>query len=162
MQQEETSIFPEVAVTYATFGQRFGALLIDYIILLIPGIILSFIVGNDTIVGDLYKYREIRVAATYHDLISTIMSWLYFAGMEASRAQATVGKQALGIKVTTLNGERITFGRATGRYFSKFISGIILLFGYFMVLWDPKNQGLHDRIAGTLVLKKVALYRPEM
>ncbi len=72
--------------------------------------------------------------------------------LESGGRQATVGKMAMRIKVTDLYGQRISFLNATGRYFGKIISGAILLIGYFMMLWDDKNQTLHDRMAGTLVI----------
>jgi uncharacterized RDD family membrane protein YckC len=80
--------------------------------------------------------------------------WLYFALMESSSKQGTLGKMALSIMVTDVNGNRITFGRATGRYFGKFLSGLILYIGYIMVAFTEKKQGLHDMIAGTLVVNK--------
>ena len=67
---------------------------------------------------------------------------------------ATIGKKAMRIKVTDLAGNRISFGQATGRHFGKILSAIILLFGYFMMLWDDKSQTLHDKIAGTLVIQE--------
>lgn len=67
---------------------------------------------------------------------------------------ATLGKKALGIKVTDMYGERITFAQATGRHFGKIISTVILFIGYFMMLWDDRSQTLHDKIAGTLVVEK--------
>lgn len=72
---------------------------------------------------------------------------------ESGPNQATLGKKALGLKVTGLNGERISFGQATGRFFGQFLSAIILLIGYFMMLWDDKNQTLHDKLAETLVIR---------
>jgi uncharacterized RDD family membrane protein YckC len=80
--------------------------------------------------------------------------WLYFALMESSSKQGTLGKMALSIVVTDVNGNRITFGRATGRYFGKILSGLILYIGYIMVAFTEKKQGLHDMIAGTLVVNK--------
>jgi uncharacterized RDD family membrane protein YckC len=59
----------------------------------------------------------------------------------------------LGLKVTTTNGERISFGQATGRHFGKYISTIILFIGYLMMIWDDKKQTLHDKMANTLVVK---------
>jgi len=73
--------------------------------------------------------------------------------MHSSSWQATLGKRALGLKVTGMNGQRITFINATGRYFASYISTIILLIGYLMMLWDDKNQTLHDKLAKTLVVK---------
>jgi uncharacterized RDD family membrane protein YckC len=78
-------------------------------------------------------------------------SWLYEAAMESSSYQATLGKMIFGMKVTDLNGNRISFGRATGRHFAKWISTLILCIGYIMVGFTERKQGLHDLLAGTLV-----------
>ena len=83
-----------------------------------------------------------------------VISWLYWSLMESSAKQATLGKMALGIKVTDLNGNRIGFGKATGRFFGKILSGIILDIGFIMAGFTEKKQGLHDMIAGTLVVMK--------
>jgi uncharacterized RDD family membrane protein YckC len=74
--------------------------------------------------------------------------------MESSAKQATVGKMALGLVVTDLNGNRITFARATGRYFGKALSSLILHIGYLMAGFTPKKQALHDIIAECLVVKQ--------
>ncbi len=74
--------------------------------------------------------------------------------MESSPNQATLGKMALSLKVTDMNGERVTFGRATGRHFGKYVSAIILLIGFMMAGWTAKKQALHDMMAGTLVVKE--------
>jgi len=78
-------------------------------------------------------------------------SWLYEAFMLSSPYQATLGKMIFGMKVTDLDGNRISFARATGRHFAKWLSGIILGIGYIMVGLSERKQGLHDLIAGTLV-----------
>jgi uncharacterized RDD family membrane protein YckC len=83
-------------------------------------------------------------------------TWLYFALMEASVHQATLGKMALGLFVTDLQGHRVSFGRATGRFFAKLVTGLVPLFiGYIMAGFTAKRQALHDMIAGCLVMKKV-------
>ncbi len=84
---------------------------------------------------------------------SVAAMWLYYALMESSKYQATLGKMALNIKVTDLAGNKLTFARATGRYFGKILSGLILCIGYLMVIWTEKKQGLHDILAKTLVVK---------
>ena len=81
------------------------------------------------------------------------MSWLYYVFLESGMAQATLGKGAMGLKVITTDGQRISFGQASGRYFGKILSAIILLIGYLMMIWDGKKQTLHDKIANTLVVK---------
>ncbi|HYH01033.1 MAG TPA: RDD family protein [Terriglobales bacterium] len=80
--------------------------------------------------------------------------WVYSAAMESSKYQGTLGKMALGLKVTDGYGNRISFGRATGRHFAKIISGMILNIGYIMVGLTERKQGLHDMLASTLVVKK--------
>ena len=85
-------------------------------------------------------------------LIATLFgSWLYEAFMESSSYQATLGKMIFGMKVTDLNGNRISFERATGRHFAKWLSAMILFIGYMMVGFTERKQGLHDLLAGTLV-----------
>ena len=74
--------------------------------------------------------------------------------MESSKFQGTIGKLALGIIVTDMEGNKISFGRATGRYFGKFVSAIILYVGFMMAGFTEKKQGLHDILASTLVWKK--------
>ena len=82
-----------------------------------------------------------------------MLGWLYFALMESSERGATVGKMALGLRVVTSNGQRLSFMNATGRYFAKIISAIILGIGYLMIAFTDRKRGLHDMIAGTLVIK---------
>lgn len=81
-------------------------------------------------------------------------SWLYYALLESSSHQGTLGKMALNMKITDMSGNRITFARATGRFFGKFLSSFILYIGYIMIGFTEKRQGLHDILAGCLVIKK--------
>jgi uncharacterized RDD family membrane protein YckC len=91
----------------------------------------------------------------YYGLVfGLIFSWIYFAGFESSHLGGTPGKWVLGIFVTDMEGKRISFGRATGRYFGKIVSGIILGIGYMMAGFTEKFQALHDIMAETLVWKK--------
>ena len=128
-------------VKYAGFWIRFGASFLDGLIIFIPLSIIHW-----TLFGTTSGWRP--------GVINLIVSWLYDALQESSPAMATVGKRALGLKVTDLRGSRITFAQATGRHFGKYISAVILLIGYFMMLWDDKNQTLHDKMAGTLVISE--------
>jgi uncharacterized RDD family membrane protein YckC len=87
-------------------------------------------------------------------LVVLLFAWIYFAGMESSRHQATLGKMALRLHVTDLQGRPLSFGRATGRYFAKLITGLIPLgVGYAMAGFTEKKQALHDMIAGSLVVR---------
>lgn len=153
-------------VGYAGFWLRFVAVLIDFILIYFVRrlIFLPFGIGAGMDMHGLFHGRHpqdigelmpaiallIRVA-----IVSAILQWLYFSLMESSVWQATLGKKALGLTVTDLEGRRISFGRATGRYFAKIISTLILFIGYMMAGFTERKQGLHDIIAGTLVLRKL-------
>jgi uncharacterized RDD family membrane protein YckC len=119
---------------YAGFWKRFIAILIDSIMI---NIILLIITSSDM---------------AHYPYLNLVVNWLYFALLESSAKQATVGKMALGIKVTDLHGERLNFARATGRYFSKIISGLTFGIGFLMAGFTEKKQALHDMIARTLVV----------
>jgi len=83
--------------------------------------------------------------------VGVLANWIYEAAMESSSKQATVGKMALGLKVTDLEGRRLSFARATGRHFAKYVSNLTLLIGYIMAGFTQRKQALHDIIAGTVV-----------
>ncbi len=140
----------EVFRGYAGFWKRVAAAIIDNIVLTFAGLCIGGIAG--VIYG--LAVGSAGGADKLGNGIGLILGWLYFALMESSAQQATLGKMALGIKVTDLNGERISFARATGRHFSKIISAVLLLIGYLMVAFTERKQGLHDMIAGCLVVNK--------
>ncbi|NNF35144.1 MAG: RDD family protein [Saprospiraceae bacterium] len=152
-------------VEYAGFWLRVAAYLIDGIILNIALYILFAIFGISAFSGmmgsEMLETGEPNpeaVAAMFSSfsilmLISVVGSWLYFALQESSDAQATLGKRAVRIRVTDFEGDKITFARATGRYFGKIISGMIFMIGYFMAGFTERKQALHDMMASTLVLR---------
>ncbi len=157
-------------MSYAGFWKRFAAYCIDALILgvaawllLLPilGVIgLGMADSMDLQSGEMSEEATQGMIATFIGAyfsflaVLTIASWLYFALMESSAKQATLGKMALSIIVTDVNGNRLTFGRATGRYFGKIISGLILYIGFLMAAFTEKKQALHDIIAGSLVVNK--------
>ena len=95
-------------------------------------------------------------------IITLLLTWAYFALMESSGWQGTVGKKIMGIQVTDVNGGRITLGRATIRLAAKaFLSGWFLI-GYILALFTQRKQALHDLIAGTLVLTRQPAYAAPM
>jgi len=87
------------------------------------------------------------------NLVSFVIGWLYFALLESSPRGATVGKMAMGLRVVTGSGQRLSFMNATGRYFAKILSAIILCIGFIMIAFTDRKRGLHDIIADTLVIK---------
>ncbi len=86
-------------------------------------------------------------------LVITSIYWLYHAWMTSSPRQATLGKLALGLIVTDLDGNRISFWRASLRFFGTLVSGSVLNIGYLIQPFTAKKQALHDLMAGTLVIK---------
>ncbi len=149
---------------YAGFWRRFLALLVDGILINLALYAIDTVTGGAVYEDVATHYRSpydygysfgIKIEYTFFGwLISFFGSWLYFAGLESSAGRATLGKRALGIVVTDLNGNRVSFGRATGRYFGKILSGITLLIGFLMAAFTRQKQALHDMIAGTLVMKR--------
>lgn len=137
-------------VHYAGFWLRFAAYIIDYLVLFVPSFIIGFILGITVAASGGPR----QIANMLGNILGFLIGWIYYATMESSQWQATVGKRAVGIKVTDLNGERIPFGKASGRFFGKIISGLILGIGFFMIGFTEKKQGLHDMMAGCLVVKK--------
>lgn len=148
MQQDYTDIFPERVISYATFWERFAAAFIDGLILMVVNFFLSFLFGGTHFAGEIVGVKYNLTGS----LVQMVAGWLYCALQESSVHQATLGKRAMGIKVTNMQGERVSFGQATGRHFAKYISLLILFIGYLMMLWDNKSQTLHDKLAGTLIL----------
>jgi len=138
-------------VQYAGFGARWAAAFIDGILVYVANLIVGVVIGL-LLAGS--GSRSVETANLVGGLVGLLIGCAYSAGFEASAMQATLGKRALGIKVTTLDGGRISIGQGIGRHFGKLLSGCLLLIGYLMMLWDPKKQTLHDRLAGTLVVKR--------
>ena len=85
-----------------------------------------------------------------------LIDWIYEATLESSSKQATVGKMVLGLKVTDEHGNRISFARASARFFSKILSRMTLFIGYIMAGFTARKQALHDIIAGTLVVRSLS------
>ncbi|MEE7626288.1 RDD family protein [Methylobacter sp. Wu8] len=142
---------------YAGFWFRVIAVIVDEIICTIAAILvvlpLGFALGAS--MAGTSTIEEIKAAGEGLGYVSGILiHWLYFTVSESSAWQATLGKKMFGLRVTDMNGNKISFGKANGRYWSKIISALILLIGYIMVAFTERKQGLHDIIAGTLVMKK--------
>lgn len=157
---EEMQTIPARQQSYAGFWLRFVAILIDFLILSVAmGIPYGIFFGGMLSATRGMSPQDMMTGALgtifLVEAIGVLIQWLYFALMESSSWQATLGKKALGLEVVDLEGRRISFGRATGRYFAKIISGMILGIGYFMAGFTEKKQALHDMIAGCLVIKKL-------
>ena len=86
-------------------------------------------------------------------LVGALATAAYYLFMHSSSKQATLGKMAMGLKVTDLDGERIGVGKSFLRTIGSFVSAVLLMVGYLMVAFTERKQGLHDKIAGTLVVR---------
>lgn len=136
---------------YGGFWLRFVAYLIDVVILNIVVFIISFVVGLALGIGAVGMGEG--TGRDVGSAIGLVLSWLYFALQESSEAGATLGKRAVGLRVLRGDGMRLSFGRATGRFFAKFLSGLILLIGFIMAGFTERKRALHDMIADTVVIK---------
>lgn len=173
----EAPIQEEKHPELAGVGYRFLAHLLDGVIISVPFSIIVFILATLFFVSspeaaflmydDSYYYSStvitdeewaVIVGLLFFygvtTLIGIAVTWLYYAIMESSKSQGTLGKMALGIKVTKVTGGKITFGRATGRFFAKGFLSPILFIGYIIAFFTEKKQALHDLIASTIVVKK--------
>ena len=152
---------------YAGFWLRFVAYLIDPVILGIVCMILIVVVvfasgiaamirnmpENPT--PDMFLRGAFVLAILALVAITTVITWLYYAWMESSPSQGTLGKMAMGLIVTDMQYRPVSFARASGRFFAKFITGLIpLCIGYIMAGFTAKKQALHDMIASCLVLRR--------
>jgi uncharacterized RDD family membrane protein YckC len=144
-------VFPleEPALLFAGFWSRAAAYAIDtailFAVLLFVGVAIGLIHGA---LGSKPSEREFGWNA-----VGLILFWLYFAGQESSKYQATLGKRAIGIQVTDLHGRRIDFARASGRHFGKIVSAILFLAGFVMAAFTIRKQALHDVMASCLVVR---------
>jgi uncharacterized RDD family membrane protein YckC len=144
---------------YAGFWIRFVAYLLDGILLglIIGPIFFMFfapVAGFASFADDPEAIMAFAAGLSGFIFIELIIYVLYFAGMESSKYQATLGKMALGVIVTDENGNRISFGRGAGRFLSKILSALIFYIGFIMAGFDSRKQALHDKIASTFVIYK--------
>jgi uncharacterized RDD family membrane protein YckC len=151
--------FAIAPVVYAGFWLRAVAFAIDNLLL---GIIAGWVILKPMMdhAGIPLDNPMVFVTDTSRQMLALKLAvltagWLYWALLESSAWQATLGKKILGLRVTDLEGRRISFARASGRYFGKLISQLLLLFGFLMAGFTKKKQALHDMIAGCLVVKGI-------
>jgi uncharacterized RDD family membrane protein YckC len=155
---------------YAAIWKRSLALFIDliiaYIMIGILTIALNAMLGlpveYDLLyqTGNVVKYNKfvedniIKLTVLYASIKLGVL-FLYFSILESSNWQATFGKLAMRIKITDLRGERISYARASARFFAKILSTNILLIGYLIAFFTQRKQALHDLLANTLVINNI-------
>jgi uncharacterized RDD family membrane protein YckC len=151
------------ATPYGGFWIRLLAHLIDHIILGAVAAPLFFIMVLPSIVRIAHEAEQNQEPSP--EMILTIVSsafvyialafvgqWLYEALLTSSSWQGTIGKRVLRLKVVDEAGNRIGFGRATGRFFAKILSSMFFCIGFIMIGFTERKTGLHDMLAGTRVL----------
>ena len=143
---------------YSGFWRRFVALIIDSVILAIVGAIIGGVLG--AIIGFILGFNGVdiptikTITSVVGGMAGLVLNWIYFTAYESSSKQATLGKRMMGMYVTDINGQRITFAKANGRYFGKILSGLLVCIGFVMAGFTKKKQGLHDIMASTLVIQR--------
>ena len=142
----------EVTPTYAGFWLRVVASLIDSLVTGVGAFVIGLVMG----VFLLFLFPDL-LANSDSDAIFGLVGFLgglaYFGIMESSSKQATLGKMAMGLKVTDLDGQRIGLVKAINRNLGKIISYVLLGIGFFMAGFTRKKQGLHDKMVATLVVR---------
>lgn len=155
---------PAPSSPYGGFWIRFLAYIIDRLILGIVATPLYFILIMPRLlpfIQDAESNGEpspemiaaLVSAGVFAGCLVLIGAWLYEALLTCSSWQGTIGKKVLRLKVTDEAGNRIGFGRSTGRFFAKILSQMILWIGFIMIGFTDRKRGLHDMLAGTLVMK---------
>ena len=130
---------------YAAFFKRVGAYLVDNLIILAISLPLVMLFSRNASAGGSQAYDSLLG-------LYVLVGWLYFARQESSGQQATLGKKLFSIKVADSIGNRISFAKASGRFFSKLLSGLFYGIGFLMAAWTQQRQALHDKMCATLVV----------
>jgi len=133
---------------YGGFWIRSVAQVIDIIIFLILANIISFFLRANLEA----VYFPITHIILFDEIVNLFVNWLYYSSLHTSKWQATIGKKLLGMKVVDYSGKRISFGRATARYFSSYLSAVTII-GFLMIGLTKRKQALHDFISKTLVVR---------
>jgi uncharacterized RDD family membrane protein YckC len=136
----------QVTRAYGGLWRRGIAAAIDWLLI---GVVVSLSIGYH---GQLATPHSTVKVVVYYTLAVAVV-WLYFAALEACAWRATLGKRVVGVRVTTLDGRRIGVGRATARLLAKLLSLALLGLGFVLAGVDARKQALHDKVAGTLVVR---------
>jgi uncharacterized RDD family membrane protein YckC len=155
-------IAPQTSVRYAGFWIRFGAYVLDAIIIgSVQGILFMILFGGTIfdmvsrgIRGDAGPEMAFEALPMIFvgRLAVGLLALIYFAWCWTQYG-ATPGKMAFGLKVINPDGRPITVGQAIGRYFGMILSGIIMGIGFIMAGFDDQKRALHDRLVNTRVIR---------
>jgi uncharacterized RDD family membrane protein YckC len=143
------------AVVYGGFWRRFAASLVDCLVMFFPLCVVAFVmIFIFRFWGATHGHDPTLAILIVWPLVTIVLVSSYFAVLESSPWQATLGKIATGLLVSDIEGRRLTLGRATGRTLAKFASSLTLGVGYALCGFTKRKQALHDMIARCLVLRR--------
>lgn len=135
---------------YAGFWLRFAAKMVDGIIVSLPLMaVMIFVVLSTAQTNPEIGQLFILLCQLGFYVIYALYN-IFFVG----RFGATPGKMVCKIKVVTAQGEKVSYGRATGRFFAEVLSGMICYLGYLIAAFDQEKRSLHDHICNTRVVYK--------
>lgn len=143
----------DVAAVYGGFWLRSAATLIDSVVMFFPLLFVTIISYHIVEAVLKAKRYDADLALLAWPIISIVFTLLYFSLLENSPLQGTLGKLAVGLRVSDIGRRRLTLGRATGRTLAKYLSCLTFGIGFIMCGFTKKKQALHDLIAGCLVLR---------
>jgi len=161
----EPNIAPAPELEPAPIFRRAIAFLVDCGILFLP-LVLLFVLGILIIeIPTLFRHESAQAVAEQKEqlwvsaqrmaaYLAIGCGWLYAAWWESSPRQATIGKRWMGLRVVDDRGERVSFLRASGRYAAKYLSALPCFLGFIMALFSSRGRALHDRLAGTCVVRE--------
>ena len=145
-----SGVVSPIAPSYAGFWIRVAASVLDGFVIGVLAVLGALILG----VAGMVSGEPAEFAAVGYYIVAILASWLYYAILESSSKQATLGKRAVGIMVTDLSGKPLSFGRASGRAFAKWLNILTLHIGWLVVAFTRQKRGIHDFLAGTVVVKR--------
>jgi uncharacterized RDD family membrane protein YckC len=144
------------AVRYGGFTRRLAGLLVDSCVLFFPTATVRVGLGLEP----LSTFDPTLPAAWVAAVVELWLGWIYAAVLISSAARGTLGQQVMDLRVTDLHGGRVSFGRATWRYWAQALTLLTLGVGYLIQPATPRRQTLHDLVSGTLVVRPARASRP--
>ena len=129
---------------YVSIWKRFWAFIIDLAVFAVLFVALAQLLDEFTV-----------------SLVLLVIIWLYYALLESSPWQASLGKRIMGLKVVDKRGRRLTFGKATKRLLSRLVTNLTFYFGFFTAAFDKHKETLHDKMSKSVVIKKNAEFNPD-
>lgn len=135
-------------VAYGGFWRRLVAACVDALVLFFPAATLRLLLNLDPF--GFNPRSPVSFVAMGGELL---LDWLYAALLIGSSTRATLGQRIMGLEVTSVGGERVSFARASWRYFAQMFTVLTFGVGHLMQLFTPRRQTLHDLLSGTVVVR---------